>query len=121
MLITKRYLTKQYVERGLSVEQIARETGVDASKIRRRISDYRLLTKQRYSDNAEPGAPTLKLGDYYWNPPSREWLIEQHVSREVAISDLAAEVGASQGTIRRWLAAEGLPVRAYPTRRQKCK
>lgn len=118
-ILSRAWLIERYVVRGLSIEQIAREVGVAAPKIRRRVRDYRLLPKQRYSDNAEPGAPTLKPGDYYWNPPSKAWLTDQHLTQQKAISDIAADIGASEGTIRRWLTAEGLPIRAYPTRKQK--
>jgi len=116
------WLEEQHVTLGKSIKQIAQEVGAAPPRVRRWLKKARVLKKLRYTDTvAEVGAPKVKDNGYDWEPPSKEWLADKHLTQEIALFDIADEIGASQGTIQRWLKAYGLPARAYPRRKQTYK
>jgi len=114
---SKEVLEEQYVHQSKPVAQLARELGATVQQVRYWLKKHRLLKKQRFVDcsHDDPGRPPVLLpGDHYWYPPDTEWLQHQHYLLGKTTYEIATMIGASQGTVNKWLAEEGLPILRYP-------
>lgn len=53
-------------------------------------------------------APKRKVNGYHWNPPDKEWLYDQYITKEKSAFQLTKELGAAVGTVILWLEQVGI-------------
>lgn len=94
----KDWLRKEYIERGKSTIQIAKEQGCGDEAIRQRLIEFGI--KRR--DNAPN--PEAEYRD-------EELMRRLYIEEQKSISEIANQLGYSDSAIRRWLHWHEIPVR----------
>lgn len=56
-------------------------------------------------------APKQQANKYYWDPPDKEWLVDQYLTQGQSARVIADKVGATRPTVVTWLKDQEVPLR----------
>lgn len=98
--LNKKWLTKEYIDKGRSTTEIGEELGIDRQTINRYIDKFG-IKKRTISENT-------RLTDDRLN---KKWLTKQYIDENRSMEDIAIEIGAGSSTIERYLRSFNIPVK----------
>jgi transposase len=102
----KEVLVELYVDRRLSLEEVAAQLDLSAATLRRKLIAYGIPTRTRGS---RPGQT-----DRYQRPAdvlTRRLPVETYQRRGMTIARIAEQTGFSYDTVQRFLRQDGIPIR----------
>ena len=93
---------------GESAEDIAHEIGVSTTTVFEWLRDDGVELRGKSGPHLRTYVGTL----------TREFLLQSYIVEERAVSEIAAEVGCSESTVRNWLRRHRIPVRPISARKR---
>jgi len=109
LILTKEFLLKEYIKKQKSISQIAKETGIDWSTIKRYAQDNKIKLRT----HKEQAAISSKgSGLKYEKILTKKFLVKNYIKRKKSIKRIAQELCIFRGTIVRYLRKFKIPVRS---------
>lgn len=108
-VIDREWLWEQYVVRQRTLDDLARETGISKSHMRRWAQTHDIPLRAAGRPANSPGTPPTA------HEITKEWLWENYAVRRRSLRDIGRETGMSKGSVRRWAEIHDIQLRPRGT------
>lgn len=106
--ISYEFLYNEYVLKGKSIRNIAKETGLTKKQIQRLVVKFKIKTRQNHTRSLK-----------YFDILNKNYLYEQYIEKDKSINEISKEINIPSNTISKYLDIHNISRKMGGTRKNK--